>query len=47
MMLNPNAKFFYGSPVISILNFMAKIAPISEPVVLLTDKHPKMTEVKR
>ena len=46
-MLNPNAKFFYGSPVISILNFMAKIAPISEPVVLLTDKHPKMTEVKR
>ena len=43
-MLNPNAKFFYGSPVISILNFMAKVAPISEPVVLLTDKHPKMTE---
>ena len=45
-MLNPNAKFFYGSPVISILNFMAKVAPISEPVVLLTDKHPKITEGK-
>ncbi len=45
-MLNPNAKFFYGSPVISILNFMAKVAPISEPVVLLTDKHPKIREEK-
>jgi len=45
-MLNPNAKFFYGSPVISILNFMAKVAPISEPVVLLTDKHPKIREGK-
>ncbi len=45
-MLNPNAKFFYGSPVISILNFMAKVAPISQPVVLLTDKHPKIREEK-
>ncbi len=43
-MLKPNTKFFYGSPVISILNFIAKVAPISEPVVLLTDKHPKMRE---
>ena len=45
-MLNPNAKFFYGSPVISILNFMAKVAPISEPIVLLTDRHPKIIEGK-
>ena len=45
-LLNPNIKFFYGSPVISILNFLAKIAPISEPVKLLTDKHPKMMEGK-
>ena len=45
-MLNPNAKFFYGSPVISILNFIAKVAPISEPVVLLTDKHPRVMEGK-
>ncbi len=43
-MLNPNVKFFYGSPVISILNFLAKLAPISEPVRLLTDKHPKILE---
>ncbi len=45
-LLNPNVKFFYGSPVISILNFLAKLAPISEPVKLLTDKHPKMMEGK-
>jgi nitrous oxidase accessory protein len=43
-MLNPNIKFFYGSPVISILNFLAKLAPLSEPVRLLTDNHPKMME---
>ncbi len=45
-LLNPNVKFFYGSPVISILNFLAKLAPISEPIKLLTDPHPKMTEGK-
>ncbi len=45
-LLNPNIKFFYGSPVISILNFLAKLAPISQPVKLLTDKHPKMMEGK-
>jgi len=43
-LLNNNVKFFYGSPVISILNFLAKLAPFSEPVLLLSDKHPKMYE---
>ena len=43
-LLNPNIKFFYGSPVISILNFLAKLAPFSEPVLLLSDDHPKMHE---
>jgi len=43
-LLNPNIKFFYGSPVISILNFLAKLAPFSEPVLLVHDKHPKMFE---
>jgi len=43
-LLNPNIKFFYGSPVISILNFLAKLAPFSEPVLLVNDKHPKMFE---
>ena len=45
-LLNPNIKFFYGSPVISILNFLAKLAPFSEPVLLLNDEHPKMHEGK-
>ncbi|MBA1421079.1 MAG: nitrous oxide reductase family maturation protein NosD [Epsilonproteobacteria bacterium] len=43
-LLNPNIRFFYGSPVISILNFLAKLAPFSEPVLLVNDKHPKMFE---
>ncbi len=45
-LLNPNIKFFYGSPVISILNFLAKLAPFSEPVLLIEDHTPKMKEGK-
>jgi len=37
---NPDVKFFYGSPVISLLNFLAKLAPFSEPVFLLEDEKP-------
>ena len=43
-MLNPNIKFFYASPVISIMNFLAKLAPLTEPMKLLEDKHPVMYE---
>ena len=43
-LLNPNVRFFYGSPVISILNFLAKLAPFSEPIKLLTDPEPLMHE---
>ena len=39
---NPSVKFFYASPVISLLNFLAKLAPFSEPVFLLEDKKPKV-----
>ncbi len=39
---NPDVKFFYGSPVISLLNFLAKLAPFSEPIFLLEDKEPKI-----
>jgi nitrous oxidase accessory protein len=45
-MLNPNVKFFYGSPVISVLNFLARLAPLSEPTRLVTDLHPKTMEGK-
>ena len=40
---NPDVKFFYASPVITIINFLAKLAPLSEPVTLAIDKHPKMS----
>jgi len=39
---NPNVKFFYGSPVISLLNFLAKLAPFTKPLFLLEDKKPKV-----
>jgi len=41
-LFKPNVKFFYASPVIGIVNFLAKLAPLSEPVVLAIDKHPKL-----
>ena len=41
---NPEVKFFYGSPVISLLNFLAKLAPFSEPVFLLEDEKPRLKE---
>lgn len=37
---NPDVKFFYGSPVISLLNFLAKLAPFSKPLFLLEDEKP-------
>ena len=37
---NPEVKFFYGSPVISLLNFLAKLAPFSKPLFLLEDEKP-------
>lgn len=40
---NSDIKFFYGSPIISLLNFLAKLAPFTNPVFLLEDKKPKMS----
>ncbi|AXH15698.1 nitrous oxidase accessory protein [Malaciobacter mytili] len=37
---NPNVKFFYGSVVIDLLNFLAKFAPFSEPSLLASDNEP-------
>ena len=39
---NPDVKFFYGSPVISLLNFLSKLAPFSEPIFLMEDQKPKV-----
>jgi len=33
-------RFFYGSPVISVVNLLARLAPISEPRRLMTDLKP-------
>jgi len=41
---NSSVKFFYGSPVISFLNFLAKLAPFSEPLFLFEDKKPLLSE---
>lgn len=37
---NPSVKYFYASPVLSLLNFLSKLAPFSEPIFLLEDKKP-------
>ncbi len=42
---NPDVKFFYGSPIISIVNFLAKLAPFSKPLFLLEDKKPRIDKI--
>ncbi|QFR43490.1 nitrous oxide reductase family maturation protein NosD [Sulfurimonas sp. CVO] len=37
---NPDVKFFYGSPAMSLLNFLSKLAPFSKPLFLFEDKKP-------
>ncbi|MFA6760373.1 MAG: nitrous oxide reductase family maturation protein NosD [Sulfuricurvum sp.] len=39
---NPDVKYFYASPVISLLNFLAKLAPFTEPIFLIEDPKPKI-----
>ena len=37
-------KFFYGTPVMSLINFLTQVAPFIKPVLLLEDKKPLMEE---
>lgn len=39
---NPKAKFFYGSPLLSLLELIEKITNAGEPIVVLTDKNPQL-----
>lgn len=39
---NSGIKFFYGSPVMSLLNFLAKLIPFSEPDLLIRDDKPRL-----
>ena len=43
---NNKLKFFYATPVISILNFVLNIAPFIEPVLLLEDTKPLLNPRK-
>ena len=37
---NHKVKFFYGSPLMTLLNFMSELAPFVEPVLLIEDTKP-------
>lgn len=37
---NNKVKFFYGSPIMSLMNFLSNLAPFIEPNLLLEDKKP-------
>jgi nitrous oxidase accessory protein len=36
----PNTRFFKGTPLLEVLDFLDRLAPFSEPVMMLEDKHP-------
>lgn len=36
----PVIKFFYGSPVLTFLDYLARLAPFSEPKLILVDRKP-------
>ncbi|WP_353662239.1 nitrous oxide reductase family maturation protein NosD [Hydrogenimonas sp. SS33] len=40
---NHHAKFFYATPVLSILDFIERIAPLTQPDELLRDPKPRMS----
>jgi len=46
---NHKVKFFYASPIMSLLNFISELAPFIEPNLLLEDKKPyiKMSIAKK
>ncbi len=39
-------KFFYASPLMSMLNFLTKVAPFIEPVLILEDTQPLISKLK-
>jgi nitrous oxidase accessory protein len=44
-MYDRDVKFFYGSPVISLLNFLAKLAPFTKPMFLMEDDEPRVSKI--
>ena len=37
---NKNIKFFYGAPILEVLDFLERLAPFSKPKFVLRDKNP-------
>ncbi len=42
---NHRLKLFYATPVLSIIDFIERLAPFSEPVLLLKDSKPRQTPI--
>jgi nitrous oxidase accessory protein len=40
MHYTPSIKFFYGSPAMSLLDFLSRLLPFSEPEILAVDDKP-------
>lgn len=38
----PNTRFFKGAPVLEVLDFLDRLAPFSEPELMLEDEHPRL-----
>ena len=43
----PYAQFFKGSPMLEVLDFLERLAPFSEPNMLVRDKRPSMNTIVR
>lgn len=43
-MSNPWMKFYYGTPIAGLINLLAKLAPLSQPRLLVTDKAPLFSD---
>lgn len=39
----PSARFFKGSPVLEVLDFLERLAPFSDPDMILRDERPRMS----
>jgi nitrous oxidase accessory protein len=45
-MHTPAAEFFRGAPVLEAIDFLQRLAPFSEPVLVLRDEQPKFERVE-
>lgn len=40
----PNTRFFKGAPVLEVLDFLDRLAPFSEPELMLEDENPRLAQ---